>query len=152
LDEINRLFEHKFNFKLFILPAAAQTTLTRAIRGREIKFTDLVATIGSIIDCIDGKEIDSLLSSSTQINGSVNKILTLLEKENISYDPNTTEVLRTLHHLRNKTFPIHETGPEIINYLQKVNIDFPIEDYKDAAAKILQSFNSCLLEMKLWFK
>jgi hypothetical protein len=152
LDEINKLFEYKFNFKLFIPPVAAQTMLNRAIGGKEIRFTDFVATIGSIIDSIDYKEINKLSSSSAQINGSINKILSLLKEENINYDVKTIETLRALYNLRNTTFPIHEAGSKNIKYLQKVNIDYPIEDYKDAPAKMLQSLNSCLLEMKLWFK
>ena len=152
LDDINRLFEYRFECKLFVPPIAAQTMLNRATRGKEVKLTEFVATLGSVIDGIYNKEIDTLVGSKTQDSGSINKIKSLLEKENMSYDLKTIEILRTLHHLRNTTFPIHETGSKIISHLQKLNISFPIEDYKDAAVKMLQSLNSCLLEMKLWFK
>jgi hypothetical protein len=60
-------------------------------------------------------------------------IKSLLDKENIGYDPKTIEILRALHRLRSTIFPIHEAGSKIIPHLQKVNISFPIEDYKDAA-------------------
>jgi hypothetical protein len=151
MDRVNKLFEYKFRCKLFLPPVAAQITLNRATRGNEIKLTELVATLGSIIDGIYNKEIDALLGSTPPGSRSINKIKALLDKENIGYDPNTIEILRALHHLRNTIFPIHDTGSKVIQHLKKVNINYPFED-KDAATKILQSFNSCLLEMQLWFK
>jgi hypothetical protein len=152
LDDINRLFEDRFKCKLFLPPVAAQTMLNRATRGKEVKFTDFVATLGSLLGGIYDKEIDRLLESTTHESGSISKIKSLLENENISYDPKAIETLRAIYRLRSTTFPIHETGSEIIHHLQKLNISYPIEDYKSAATKILQSLNSCLLEMKLWFK
>jgi hypothetical protein len=152
LYAINKLFENKFKYELFSPPIPAQTTLSRATTGKEINLTHLVGTLGSIIDRIHSKEINSLLGTSTKIIGSINKIQALLDKENISYDSDTFKILHALHDLRNTTFPIHEAGSKDIQHLQKLNIGYPIEDYKDAAAKLLQSFNSCLLGMRLWFK
>lgn len=120
-------------------------------KGKEINLTELVATIGAIIDGICNKEIDALLTSK-QIIGSINKIKTLLDEKGINYDPNTIDTLRALHHIRNKMFPVHEGGSAMIPYLQKLNVDFPIHNSKDAASKMLQNLNSCLLEMKKWFR
>ena len=124
--------------------------LHKATSG-QVNFPDLVATVGTIIDSICSKEIDALLISK-QITGSINKIKTLLDEKSIHYNPNTISTLRTLHHIRNTTFPIHKAGPELIPHLQKLNISFTIDDYKDAASKILSSLNSCLVDMKEWFK
>jgi hypothetical protein len=152
LADINRLFEHRFKCKLFLPPIPAQTILNRATRGKEVKFTDFVATLGSVLGGIYDKEIDKLLESTTLESGPINKIKSFLDKENIIYDPKTIEILRAIYRLRSTTFPIHETGSEIIPSLQKLNISYPIGDYKSAATKILQNLNSCLLDMKLWFQ
>ncbi len=150
MDEVNRLFENKFKCKLFCPPLASQSSLNSATRGKEINFTDLVATIGLIIHEICHKDIDKLLISKQ--NGSVNKITTLLDEKGINYDMETVAKLRALYHIRNKTFPLHEAGSEVIDSLKKVAINFPISDYKDAAYKLLTTLNLCLLEMKKWLR
>jgi hypothetical protein len=150
MDDINNLFENKFGCKLFCPSLAAQSILHKTASG-QVNFPDLVATVGTIIDSICHKEIEALLTSK-DITGSINKIKTLLEEKNIHYDPNTISTLRTLHHIRSTTFPIHKAGAEIIPHLQKLNISFTIDNYKDAASKILNSLNSCLIDMKEWFK
>ena len=138
LDDINRLFENRFRCKLFLPPVAAQTMLNRSTRGKEIKFIEFVATLGSVIGGIYDSDINRLLGSPPHESGSISKIKSLLDKEKISYDAKTIESLRTLYRLRST--------------LEKLNITYPIDDFKEAATKMLQSLNSCLLEMKLWFK
>ena len=151
LDEINRLFEARIGCKLFLPPVATQTRLNRATRGREVKFTDFVATLGSLLGGIYDKEIDRLLESTAHESGSVSKIKSLLEKEIISYDPKTIETLRAIP-LEEYNTPNSRDRFRINNFLTKLNIIYPIEDYKGAATKMLQSLNSCLLEMKIWLK
>ena len=73
------------------------------------------------------------MESTTHESGPISEIKSLLDKENIIYDPKTIEILRAIYRLRSTTFPIHETGFEIIPSLQKLNISYPIEDYKSAA-------------------
>jgi hypothetical protein len=77
-----------------------------------------------------------------------------MDERGIKYDKNTIDKLRTLYSIRSKTFSLHEAGSEIITLLKKLDITFPINEYndKDAASKILESFNLCLIEMKEWFK
>lgn len=150
LVEINRLFENKFRSKLFCTPLSSQPYLNRSAAGKEINFTDLVATIGLIIHAICHKDIDKLLIAKK--NGSIDKISTLLDERGISYDMDTMSKLRALNSIRNKTFPLHEAGPEIIVSLSKAGVGFPITDYRNAAYKLLSTFNLCLREMKKWFK
>jgi hypothetical protein len=150
--DVNKLFEHKFSHKLFCPPIPAQSVLRKATEGKEIRLTDFVATLGSVIDGICHYEIDSLLGSTKQVKGSINKIQAILDDKKINYNANFIAILRALRGLRNTTFPIHDTGPEIISHLQDLNLSFPLKNYKDAALKMLQAFNSCLLEMKVWFR
>lgn len=149
--EVNNLFEHKFKHKLFCPPVPAQTFLRKATRGKQLKLTDFVATLASIIDGISHDEINSLLGTTKPANGSINKIKGLLDGKGIKYNADFIAKLRALHALRDKTFPIHDAGPEIIGQLQKLNLSFPLKNDKDEALKMLQAFNSCLLEMKGWF-
>src|SRR5918992_3542420 len=117
LDDINRLFENRFRCKLFLPPVAAQTMLNRSTRGKEIKFIEFVATLGSVIGGIYDSDINRLLGSPPHESGSISKIKSLLDKEKISYDAKTIESLRTLYRLRSTTFPIHDTGSKIIHNL-----------------------------------
>ncbi|MGH9983054.1 MAG: hypothetical protein ACRD8W_03760 [Nitrososphaeraceae archaeon] len=148
--DVNMLFEHRFRHKLFCQSAAAQPHLNRAARN-PINLTALIATIASIIDGICNKEIDTLLGPNNKVNGSVNKIQTLLDTNGISYDINALKTLRTLHNLRSTTFPIHNAGSQEVSHLKELQIDFPIGDDRDAAVKMLRSLNSSLAEMKNWF-
>lgn len=152
LDEINNLFKYRFKCNLFCPPVAAQSVMSRATRGREVNLTDLVAAIGSILDSVCNNEIDPLLDKAAKgIAGSINKIESLLKSNGIQYKHDTLRTLRTLHHIRSTIFPIHNAGPEIIGYLKELNVEYPIGDTRETALRILRSFNSALLEMKVWF-
>ena len=150
MHELNRLFENKFRCKLFCPPVSSQSTLHNAVKGN-INFPELVATIGLIINEIWHKEIDKLLTSKPP-TGSINKIKALLDEKDINYDNDTISIPRTLYSIRNTTFPLHETGPDVINHLKRLDIIYSNNDTKDAAYKILQSFDLCLITMKGWFK
>jgi hypothetical protein len=151
MDDVDRLFQHKFKCKLFCLPLAAQSNMSIAIRERKMNLTRLVATIGSVLNGICFKEIEKLLGYKKEGTGPISKIKAVLDNYGINYNPNTIETLRTLYRVRSTTFPLHETGPEIIDNLKKLNITFPIDDYK-MALKLLESLNDSLLEMKTWFR
>jgi hypothetical protein len=153
MHDVNRLFEHKFNRRLFCRPVSCQSLLRKAAGGTQVRLTDFVATLGLVIDGIC-HEVNSLLDPTrlADCKGSIDKIKALLDDRNIIYNANYIAKLRTLPKLRNKIFPIHETGSESISLLQDLNISFPIENEKDAVLKMLQAFNSCLLEMKVWFE
>jgi hypothetical protein len=154
LNEVNILVENRFKFKLFYPPLSSQSTINKAIKAKPINFTDLVATVGAIIDgiSIPNHSIPNkdklLLSKKT---GSINKFKTFLDIKELEYDNNTIVKLKALHAIRSKTFPIHNSGAEVIPYLNNLTIGFPIDDYKNATYKILDNFNICLLEIKKWF-
>jgi hypothetical protein len=153
IHDVNRLFGHKFSSRLFCPPVSSQTLLRQAASGKQVRFTDFVATLGLVIDGICDSEVNSLLHP-TQLaacKGSIDKIQALLEDRNINYNAKYIAKLRTLCKLRNTIFPIHEAGSKSIDLLQDLNISFPIKNEKDAALKMLQAFNSCILEMKVWF-
>jgi hypothetical protein len=151
MDEVNRLFGHKFSRRLFCPPVPCQSLLRKAASGSQVRLTDFVANLGLVIDSICYSEVNSLLSPTQQASGPIDKIQSLLDDKKINYNANHITKLRTLRRLRNTTFPIHDAGSESIGHLRDLNISFPIENQKDAALKMLQAFNSCLLEMKVWF-
>jgi hypothetical protein len=149
IDGINRLFQRRFNYILFCPPLSLQSALHKATKERVTNFPQVVATVGLVINEICHKEIDTLLQS--KLDGSINKIEALLKKNGISYDTNTIDVLRTLVRIRNLMPPTHSGGPELLEYLKKLDIPFPINDPHNAAFKILNAFDSCLIKMEEWF-
>jgi hypothetical protein len=151
MDEINKLFHYRFNCRLFCPPVAAQSFMSKATRGMEINLTDFVAAIGSVLDGLCVEELNALLSSAAKdIVGPINKFESLLKSKGIKYNADTLRLLRTLHHVRNTIFPVHDS-PEIVGHLRELNVSFPIVDRRGAALKILQALNSALLDMKVWF-
>ncbi|MGC1929616.1 MAG: hypothetical protein WA667_11620 [Candidatus Nitrosopolaris sp.] len=152
MDELNRLFHSKFKCDLFCPPLISHQMLITATRIKQIDFVKLVQIIGTIIDEICDKEINALLISKPKEGGSINKLTLLLQERKVAHDTNTIDMLRTLHDIRSKIYPVHETGSAIIEPLKKISIIYPINDFKDAASKFLQCFDSCLIEMKEWFK
>ena len=99
LEEVNILFENKFGYKIFCPSYASQSTLHKATNGKTINFTDIVATIGSIIDKICHNDVDTLIKQNP-ISGSINKINALLDKYGIKDESNIFEKLRALYAIR----------------------------------------------------
>jgi len=112
LEEVNILFENKFGCKIFCPSYASQSTLHKATNGKTINFTDIVATIGSIIDKICHNDMDTLIKQNP-ISGSINKIKALLDKYGIKDESNIIDKLRALYAIRSKTFPIHSGGEQM---------------------------------------
>jgi hypothetical protein len=150
LGDINRLFEHKLGRKLFCIPAEAHSTMNKATKGKEINYTDFIASVALVLDGICEKEIGGLAEPGKNLQGSINKIESIFKHNKINYNPNTITTLRAIRQLRNMTFPIHDAGSQVIVQLQRLGLSFPVENSRDATCAILQSLNSCLVEMKSW--
>ena len=114
MDQLNRLFHSKFKCDLFCPPLISHQMLINATRENQIDFVKLVQIIGTIIDEICHKEINALLISKPN-GGSINKLTLLLQEKNVTYDTSTIDMLRTLHDIRSKIYPVHETGSAIKN-------------------------------------
>jgi hypothetical protein len=150
LDQVNKLFQFKFKCKLFCPPVAACAFMSRAVRASEPDLTGLVAVIGTLLNSVCQKEIEKLSTTTKGTHGPINKIKVFLDSMGNGYNANTIETLKTLYRIRSKTFPLHDTGPEIIEELTKLNISVDTDDY-NKALKILNNLNNCLIDMKSWF-
>jgi hypothetical protein len=151
ISDINKLFEHKLGRKLFCTPSEVYPKLSRAVRGKNVNYTDFVASVALLIDRICHKEIGGLVGLDNNLSGSIDIIESILKYNKIGYKPNIITTLRIIRGVRIKTFPMHDTGSEEVVQLKKLGIRFPIENSREAAYTILQSLNSCLIEMKNWF-
>ena len=151
ISDINKLFEHKLGRKLFCTPPEVYPRLSKAVRGRNVNYTDFVASVALLIDKICHKEIGGLVGLGNNLSGSIDIIESILKHNKIDYKPNIIITLRIIRGVRITTFPLHDTGSEEVVQLKKLGIKFPIENPRDAAYTILQSLNSCLVEMKKWF-
>jgi len=63
VDEVNKLFQHRFNCRLFCTPLSSQSTLNKATKVKMINLPSVIATVGLVINEICHQEIDKLLSS-----------------------------------------------------------------------------------------
>lgn len=147
---VDKLFQRRFQHSLFCVPLDAQSILHNAVKG-EVKLTDLVAAIGLVLDGICEREIELMLGKPKGMQGSINKLEALLKKEGFSYEPRTISTFKALHNVRSSISHIHNTGPKIIEILQKLNIAYPIDNDRAAALTLLQNLNKCIKEMKDWF-
>lgn len=108
IDDVNRLFKHKFSRRLFCPPVPSQSFLRQATSGKQVRLTDFVATLGLVIDGICHSEVNSLLDPTrlAACKGSIDKIQALLDDRNIKYNVNYIARLRTLRKLRNPVLSI----------------------------------------------
>jgi hypothetical protein len=151
IGEINTLFEHKLGRRLFCTPPEVYPKLSKAVRGRNVNYTDFVASVALLIDRVCHKEIGGLVGLGNNHSGSIDTIESILKHNKIDYKPNIIITLRIIRGVRNTTFPLYDTGSDEVVQLKKLGIKFPIENPRDAAYTVLQSLNSCLVEMKNWF-
>lgn len=78
---VNKLFQHKFSYRLFCPSVESQSFMHKATKGREVNLVELVAAVGSVLDGICKKEIERILGNTKGIKGSINKFEALLKKE-----------------------------------------------------------------------
>jgi hypothetical protein len=150
IGDINKLFEHKLARKLFCPPPEAHSIMSKAVRGKKVNFTDFIASVALVIDGICHKEIGDLVEPGKASEKSINKIESVFKHNKIQYKPDILAALRAVLTLRNKSLPMHSTGSEEVVQLKKIGLPFPIGNPGEAAYAILQSLNSCLVEMKTW--
>lgn len=151
ISDINTLFEHKLSRRLFCTPPEVYPKLSKAVRGRNVNYTDFVASVALLIDRVCHKEIGVLVEAGNNSSGSIDIIDSILKHNKIQYNPDTITTLRIIRGVRNKTFPMHDTGSEEVVQLKKLGLTFPVENPSEAAYTILQRLNSCLVDMKKWF-
>lgn len=151
ISDINKLFEHKLGRRLFCTPPEVYPKLSKAVRGRNVNYTDFVASVALLIDRVCHKEIGVLVEPGKNSSGSIDIIDSILKHNKIQYNPDTITTLRIIRGVRNKTFPMHDTGSEEVVQLKKLGLTFPVENPSEAAYTILQRLNSCLVDMKKWF-
>jgi hypothetical protein len=151
ISDINKLIEHKLGRRLFCTPPEVYPTLSKAVRGMNVKYTDFVASVALLIDRICHNEIGVLVEPGNNLSGSIDIIESILKHNKIQYEPDTITTLRIIRGVRNKTFPIHDTGSEEEVQLKKLGLTLPVENPGEAVYTILQILNSCLVDMKKWF-
>ena len=132
MDDIKKLFEHKFGKKLFCISPGVPSTMSRATKGREVDYPNFVASVALVIDSICHKELGSLLETGKKCPGSLDKIENILNHNNVSYNPGTILKLRNIRRVRNTTPPLHDTGPKGVDDLENIGLTFPIKDPREA--------------------
>lgn len=137
IGDVDRLFTHKFGRKLFCLPPEPHSLMNKATRGQEVDYAGFVAPVSLVIDGICHHDIEGSIERGKDIQGSINKIENILKHKNIPCNPDTIATLRTIRSLRNTTLPMHDTGSQVVDHLQKLGLRFPIENEREALFTIL---------------
>lgn len=139
-DNVNLHFKNKFGFDIFRLEQ--EGVIPEIAKPCEIE-TDFVTKIALLGNLIDWMNVDDL-KSSLKVEARGSKSITLLEeflKQEFSvFDETIIKNLRIINELRNKKFPIHKEGEEVIGIFEELGEKYPPKDWGNVWRKVLDLY------------
>jgi hypothetical protein len=143
LYTLNTMTQHKFGCRIFRSEAKSLKDLKNPITNRE-GFVMRILGIATIIDEVFVDDIKKHITRKPQ-PGSINLIQALFEEKNVNYDIEALRNLRDLHFLRSNTPPIHSGEYKSIPILQRLGINYPIDNWASAGEKCFLDSISTLI-------
>lgn len=144
-DEINALFNDKFNDKLLTLNQERNLLeLFRPALTQE-EFSYRITALGNLAGNLNKKVLSQVTSLDPKRNGSIKLLEDLLHK----YDnnQNITLICRNLNKLR-QGYPVH--GDNVDGVIQAYNyfkINYPIDDFNNAWIKLINAYKNSLITL-----
>ena len=118
--------------------------LFRSIDNRE-QFFSAIATLGNLVNDLNVDFLRKVTLNSDKNTKSFALLELFLNK--IDDTPNgSIQIFRTINRIR-QGFPIHTDKTEIIKYLVKVGIDYPIDNHNDAWLILMKYYKNGLSEL-----
>jgi hypothetical protein len=151
-DKVNLLFKGKYGFKIFeleheeVFPKIVETCQS------ETEFATKIAVLGNLLDWMDVKGMKSKIKTIA----TGDKSITLLEKLLKQDFPVSGEIvirnLRIIHELRDKKFPIHKEGEEVIDIFRDLGEKYPPEDWDAVWKKVMNLYMDSLKNLIQMFQ
>lgn len=128
-DQVNLMFKEKFNFEIFKLKQEKVFLEIAKPCKNEEDFVRKILVLGNLIDWMDVDNLKSRLKVKLKDARSI-KLLEEFLKENVgSFDPIIIQNFKDIIELRNKKFPVHTEGEEIIRIMNKLGIKYPPKNW-----------------------
>lgn len=128
-DQLNLLFKEKFGFEVLKLKQERVFIEIATPCKNEEGFDRKILVLGDLIDWMD---VDNLkLRLKVELKGARSiKLLEEFLKENVgSFDPSIIQNFKDITELRNKKYPVHTEGEEIIRIMNRLGIKYPPKNW-----------------------
>jgi len=124
-DQVNLLFKEKFGFEIFELKQEGVFPEIATPCKNEEDFVRKILVLGNLVDWMDVDNLKAKINIELKGARSI-KLLEEFLKENVgSFDPIIIQNLKDITELRNKKFPVHTEGEEIIRIMNRLGIKYP---------------------------
>lgn len=136
-DKVNLHFKNKFGFEL--LKMEQEGVIPEIVRPCEIEthFAMKIALLGNLIDWMNVEDLKSNIEGEIKGAKSITLLEQFLKYKSIPYEDKSIRNLRTINDLRNKKFPIHKEGEEVIDIFREIEEKYPPDNWDIVWKKIL---------------
>ena len=136
-DKVNLLFRDRFGFELLELEHEGVLPEIAAKCENENDFVRKILVLGNLIDWMDVKTLKSKLSGDLKEAKSIRVLEEFLNQNCGKFSPMIIENLRDLSTLRNRKFPIHKEGEEVIKIFNRLGAKYPPDDWDFVWKKVV---------------
>jgi hypothetical protein len=143
-DKVNLLFKDKFGFQIFKLEQEEVFPKIVEVCKSEIDFATKMAVLGNLLDWMDVDCIKSNVKTITKGDKSITLLEKLLKQDFPAYAEIVIRNLRIIHELRDKKFPIHKEGEEVIDIFRDLGEKYPPENWDVVWKKVLNLYMNSL--------
>ena len=139
-DGVNLHFKNRFGFKLVRLEqeGVIPEIVTPCETGTD--FATKIALLANLIDWMDVKSLKSKLKEEFEGDKSITLLGKFLKQEFLTYDDSIIKNLRIIYELRDKKFPIHNEGKEIIDIFKDLGENYPPIHWETVWKKVLNLY------------
>ena len=136
-DNANTHFKNRFGFGIFgleqegVIPEIIKPCKT------ENDFVTKIATLGNLVDWMFVDGFKSRIKAATKGDKSITLLEKFLKQEFGDFEGKLIKNLRVISELRNKKFPIHKEGEEVIDIFRDLGEKYPPGNWDAVWKKLL---------------
>jgi hypothetical protein len=136
-DNVNTHFKNRFGFDIFKLEQ--EGVIPEIIKPCEIEsdFVTKIAVLGNLIDWINVNGLKLKIKGETKGLKSISLLEEFLKQQFGSFEEKIIKNLRVISELRNKKFPIHKEGQEVIEIFIDLGEKYPPENWDMVWKKVM---------------
>jgi len=118
----------------------------------ETDFVTKIAVLGNLLDWMDVDGIKSNIKTVTKGDKSITLLEKLLKQDFSAYTEIVIKNLRIIHELRDKKFPIHKEGEEVIDIFRDLEEEYPPKNWDVVWKKVLNLYIDSLKNLIQMFQ
>jgi hypothetical protein len=151
-DKVNLLFEGKYGFR--ILKLEHEEVFPKIVEPckSDTDFATKIAVLGNLLDWMDVNGMKTIIKTVDEGDKSITLLEKLLNQDFPAYAGVVVKNLRVINKLRNKTFPIHKEGAEVIDIFRHLGENYPPKDWDVTWKKVLNLYMDSLKNLIQMFQ